>query len=65
MFNNIIKDDGGRRSLSDRRHHVHLGPVFEKRRGKDRRSGFDRRKVEDPMIRIIGDERRIALRNLS
>ena len=60
-----FRNNGGRRTLKDRRYYIHLGPVLEKRRGKDRRNGFDRRKVRDPVLRIIGDERREAMRNLS
>jgi hypothetical protein len=60
-----FKDNGGRRTLEDRRYHIHLGPVLEKRRSSDRRNRFDRRKVRDPVLRIIGDERREAMRNLS
>jgi hypothetical protein len=57
-----FRDNGGRRTLEDRRYYFHLGPVLEKRRGKDRRNGLDRRKVRDPVARIVGDERREALR---
>ncbi len=60
-----FRDNGGRRTLEDRRYYIHLGPVLEKRRCKDRRNGFDRRKVQDPVLRIIGDDRREAMRNLS
>ncbi len=60
-----FKDNGGRRTLEDRRYYIYLGPVLEKRRGKDRRNGLDRRTVRNPVVRIIGDERREALRNLS
>jgi hypothetical protein len=60
-----FRDNGGRRTLEDRRYYFHLGPVLEKRRDKDRRNGFERRKVRDPVVRIVGDERRKALRNLS
>ena len=59
------RHNGGRRTLEDRRYYIYLGPVLEKRRGKDRRNGFDRIKVRDPVLRIIGDERREAMRNLS
>ena len=61
----VFRDNGGRRTLENRRYYIHLGAVLEKRRGKDRRNGFDRRKVRDPVLRIIGDERREAMRNLS
>ena len=60
-----FRDNGGRRTLENRRYYIHLGPVLEKRRGKDRRNGSDRRNVRDPVLRIIGDERREAMRNLS
>jgi hypothetical protein len=60
-----VRDNGGRRTLEDRRYYIHLGPVLEKRRGKDRRNGFERRQVRDPVLRIVGDERREAMRNLS
>lgn len=39
----VIKDNGGRRLMDDRRICFHMGPVLEKRSGKDRRSGRDRR----------------------
>ena len=39
----VIKDNGGRRLTDDRRICFHMGPVLEKRSGKDRRSGRDRR----------------------
>ena len=58
------RDNGGRRTLIDRRYRVYLGPVLEKRWGKDRRDGLDRRKEQDPFVLIIGNERRKALRNL-
>jgi hypothetical protein len=60
-----FRDNGGRRTLEDRRYYIYVGPVLEKRRGKDRRNGFERRQVRDPVVRIVGDERRKALRNLS
>ena len=60
-----FRDNSGRRKLEDRRYHIHLGPVLEKRRSRDRRNRFDRRKIRDPMVRIVGDERRKALRDLS
>lgn len=60
-----FRDNGGRRTLEDRRFYIHLGPVLKKRRGMDRRDGFDRRQVRDPVLRIVGDERREAMRNLS
>ena len=59
------RDNGGRRTLEDRRYSIYLGPVLEKRRGKDRRNGLDRRQIRDPVLRIVGDERREAMRNLS
>ena len=39
----VTKDNGGRRLMDDRRICFHMGPVLEKRSGKDRRSGRDRR----------------------
>ena len=39
----VMRDKGGRRLLDDRRICFHMGPVLEKRSGKDRRSGRDRR----------------------
>ncbi len=60
-----FRDNGGRGTLEDRRYYIYVGPVLEKRRGKDRRNGFERRQVRDPVVRIVGDERRKALRNLS
>ena len=58
------KDNGGRRFGLKRRLHRHAGPVLEKRAGQERRSGQDRRRNPDPIIRIIGDERRSVLRKL-
>jgi len=61
----LSKDDqGGRRNLSKRRSNLPVRPVLEKRASQDRRSGQDRRRNPDPVIRIIGDERRQALREL-
>jgi hypothetical protein len=51
---------GGRRSATDRRLGAFSGPVLEKRSGRNRRTGFDRRRFKDPIIRIVGDERRKA-----
>ena len=39
----VMKDNGGRRIMYDRRICFHMGPVLEKRNGRDRRSGRDRR----------------------
>ena len=64
MIIQTFKDNGVRRT-EDRRYYLHSGPVLEKRRGKDRRTGFERRQVRDPVVRIVGDERRKSLRNLS
>jgi hypothetical protein len=64
MYIRTFRDNGGRRT-EDRRYYLHLGPVLEKRKVKDRRTGFERRQVRDPVIRIVGNERRKALRNLS
>jgi hypothetical protein len=58
------KDQGGRRHLPKRRGQLPARPVLEKRASQDRRSGQDRRRNPDPVIRIIGDERRKALREL-
>lgn len=58
------KDNGGRRLSLNRRWHRHAGPVLEKRAGQERRSGLDRRRMPDPVVRIIGDERRKALREM-
>ena len=42
-----------------------LDPVSEKRKGQDRRCWSDRREDEDdPVIRITGDERRKAYRDV-
>ena len=49
--------------MEDRRFRIHFGPVLEKRRSRERRSGSDRRRVSDPVFRIIGDERRKAFRD--
>ena len=58
------KDQGGRRYRFKRRNTIPVGPVLEKRAGEERRSGHDRRRNPDPVIRIIGDERRRALREM-
>ena len=58
------KDKGGRRFIFKRRSHMPLEPVLEKRAGQERRNGLDRRTAPDPVIRITGDERRKALREL-
>jgi hypothetical protein len=47
-----------------RRSLILAGPVLEKRAGSERRNGLDRRRTPDPVIRITGDERRKALREL-
>jgi len=57
-------DQGGRRHLTKRRDHLPERPVLEKSASQDRRSGQDRRRKPDPVIRITGDERRKALRGL-
>ena len=59
------QDNGGRRLPGNRRFQALLGPVLEKRRVMDRRRGFDRRKIRDSAVRIVGDERRKSLRDLS
>ena len=58
------QDKGGRRFHSKRRSHVPARPVLEKRASQERRNGLDRRRNPDPVIRITGDERRRALREL-
>jgi hypothetical protein len=59
----IFSDKGGRRSKKDRRYRAYFGPVLEKRAGQNRRSGHDRRKFRNPIIRITGDERREVFLN--
>lgn len=59
-----MKDKGGRRYIYKRRNQIPARPVLEKRTADERRSGLDRRRNPDPVIRIIGDERRKALREL-
>ena len=59
-----MNDKGGRRLLFMRRNRMLAGPVLEKRAGQERRNGLDRRRTPDPVIRITGDERRKALREL-
>jgi len=61
----VLKDNGGRRSGLDRRDHPYSGLILERRYGNERRDQSDRRKVKDPALRIVGDERRKAMRNLS
>ena len=63
MNADLFRDRGGRRSLHDRRSQEYWGPVLEKRSGRLRRSGIDRRRLKDPIIRIIGDERRKVFRD--
>ena len=58
------KDQGGRRFPSQRRGFLPARPVLEKRASQERRSGQDRRANPDPVIRITGDERRRAFREL-
>ena len=59
-----IKDNRGRRSGYDQRIYRFPGPVLEKRKSKDRRHQLDRRKIKDPALRIVGDERRKSMRSL-
>jgi hypothetical protein len=54
----ILRDNGGRRSLYDRRIYLHLGPVLEKRWGRDRRSGLDRRSEQHLNIRPLYERRK-------
>ena len=58
------KDKGGRRFPTQRRSRLPVKPVLEKRTLQERRSGLDRRSNPDPVIRITGDERRLAFRDL-
>ena len=64
MDDDKIKDSGGRRQKRDRRSDATVDPEAEKRDGKDRRCGSERRDEPDPVIRITGDERRKAYREL-
>jgi len=60
----MTNDKGGRRFFSKRRSNLPARPVLEKRDSQECRSGQDRRRKPDPVIRITGDERRRALREL-
>jgi len=40
---NVLPDNGGRRSGIDRRQFSYTANIPERRSGKERRSGFDRR----------------------
>lgn len=64
MDDKKINDKGGRRQKSDRRSKDSLDSEAEKRDGKDRRGDPDRRDEPDPVIRITGDERRKAYRDI-
>ena len=64
MDKNKINDQGGRRQKSDRRSNDALDSVAEKRDGENRRCDPDRREDHDPVIRITGDERRKAYRDI-
>ena len=64
MDDKELKDKGGRRLKGDRRSGTSVEPVSENRKGKDRRDGSDRRDDHDPVIRITGDERREAYRDI-
>lgn len=64
MNDDKIKDKGGRRWKDDRRNSVSLDSAQEKRKGRDCKCGGDRRDDEDPVIRITGDERRKAFRDI-
>jgi hypothetical protein len=44
MNSEKLWDNGGRRSGSDRRKFLYIGHFPEQRCGKERRSGFDRRR---------------------
>ena len=39
----ILPDNGGRRSVIERRQFLYSGHIPERRSGKDRRNGLDRR----------------------
>ena len=43
-MNNLLHDNGGRRSGIERRQFLYNGHIPEQRSGKDRRSGNDRRR---------------------
>ena len=53
-------DNGGRRSYIERRRHLRLTPIPERRSDKDRRNNNDRRKTQNKR-RIMGSERRAVL----
>jgi hypothetical protein len=53
-----MTDNGGIRSVTDRRKSPHTGYIPERRSGRDRRKGFDRR---SPIARRRGGERRVSL----
>ncbi len=50
----ISLDNGGRRSGGDRRNYSYTLHIPERRKGKDRRSGYDRR--ESPRARANSQE---------
>jgi hypothetical protein len=60
---NLIKDRGGTRSGTDRRQNSSLGYKFDRRRFKDRRSGFDRRSGTG-RIRDLDLERAVERRDV-
>ena len=60
---NLIKDRGGTRSGIDRRQNLSLGHKIERRKYKDRRSGFDRRS-DSGCRRGLNLERAIERRDL-
>ena len=49
----ISLDNGGRRSGGDRRNYSYTLHIPERRNGKDRRSGDDRRKVQRKKTRAL------------
>lgn len=53
-----IVDYGGRRTRFDRRMEIEVSKTPEKRTGKKRRSGYDRRSVENTRKRKVDVERR-------
>ena len=53
-----MTDNGGTRSRTDRRKFQYTAYIPERRSGRDRRKGFDRR---SPIARKRGSERRVSL----
>ena len=59
----VMKDNGGRRLMYDRRISYHMGPVLEKRNGRERRSGRDRRSNLAQPLALNQERRRVHLEN--